>query len=93
MHKTVVVCLPRPMEGMGRLQFSDLFTELPVPPQATGVVGTLNCVFHHSEHYSLFFNLKDAILFYKVFFLYISINVILGMYAMILLMTDGLNYI
>ena len=36
----VVVCLPRPMEGMGRLQFSDLFTELPVPPQAAGVVGT-----------------------------------------------------
>ena len=22
----VVVCLPRPMEGMGRLQFSDLFS-------------------------------------------------------------------
>ena len=36
----VVVCLPRPMEGMGRLQFSDLFTDLPVPPQAAGVVGT-----------------------------------------------------
>ena len=34
-----VVCLPRPMEGMGRLQFSDLFTELSVPPQETGVVG------------------------------------------------------
>ena len=36
----VVVCLPIPMEGMGRLQFSDLFTELTVPPQADGVVGT-----------------------------------------------------
>ena len=36
----VVVCLPRPMEGMGRLQFSDLLTELPAPPRATGVVGT-----------------------------------------------------
>ena len=36
----VVVFLPRPMEGMGRLQFSDLFTELPVSPQAAGVVGT-----------------------------------------------------
>ena len=23
----VVVCLPRPMEGMGRLQFSDLFSQ------------------------------------------------------------------
>ena len=39
---SVVVCLPRPMEGMGRLQFSDLFTELSVPPQAAGVVGTIN---------------------------------------------------
>ena len=39
-HSVVVVCLPRPMEGMGRLQFSDLFTELPVPPQVAGVVGT-----------------------------------------------------
>ena len=36
----VVVCLPRPMEGMGRLQFSDLFTELTVPLQAAEVVGT-----------------------------------------------------
>ena len=36
----VVVCLPRPMEGMGRLQFSDLFIELPVPPQAPGFVGS-----------------------------------------------------
>ena len=36
----VVACLPRPMEGMGRLQFSDLLTELPVPPHAIGVVGT-----------------------------------------------------
>ena len=31
-----VVCIPRPMEGMGRFQFSDLFTELTVPPQAAG---------------------------------------------------------
>ena len=36
----VDVFLPRPMEGIRRLQFSDLFTELPVPPQAAGVVGT-----------------------------------------------------
>ena len=36
----VVVCLPRPMEGMGRLQFSDLFTERPFPPEAVGIVGT-----------------------------------------------------
>ena len=36
----VVACLPRPMEGMGLLQFSDLFTELPISSQAAGVVGT-----------------------------------------------------
>ena len=35
-----VDCLPRPMEGMGRLQFSDLLSELPVPPQVAGIVGT-----------------------------------------------------
>ena len=60
----VVVCLPRPMEGMGRLQFSDLFTELPVPPQAAGVVGTFNVLdIYPSEHYGLLFfvDLTDAI--------------------------------
>ena len=35
----VVVCLPRPMEGMGRLQFSDLFSQ--------------NCQFHHRRLESL----------------------------------------
>ena len=37
----VVVCLTRPMEGMGRLQFSDHFTELTVPTQASVVVKTI----------------------------------------------------
>ena len=41
----VVVCLQRPMEGMGRLQFSVLFTELPVLPQAAGLVATFLCAF------------------------------------------------
>ena len=36
----VVVCLPRPMEGMVCLQLSYLFTELPVLPHATGAIGT-----------------------------------------------------
>ena len=36
----VVVCLPRPVEGRGRLKFSDLLTELPVPPLAARFVGT-----------------------------------------------------
>ena len=55
--RDVVVCLPRPMEGMGRLQFSDIFfTELPVPPQAPGVVGTFNVLdIYPSEHYGLSF--------------------------------------
>ena len=53
----VIVYLPRPMEGMGRLQFSYLFTELPVPPQATAVVGTFQCALYiyHSEHDGLIF--------------------------------------
>ena len=36
----IVVFLLRLMEGMGRLQFSDLFIELTVTQQAAGVVGT-----------------------------------------------------
>ena len=32
------------MEGIGRLQFSDPFIELPVLPEADGVVGTFKCV-------------------------------------------------
>ena len=36
----VVIFCPRPMEGMGRLQFSDIFPELPVSPHAAGVVDT-----------------------------------------------------
>ena len=59
-----VANLPRPMEGMGRLQFSDLFTELPVPPQAAGVIGPFNVLFiYHSDHYGLILDLTDAILF------------------------------
>ena len=68
----VVVCLPRPMEGMGQLQFSDLFfTELPVPPHAAGVVGTFNVLdIYPSEHYGLsFFGPYGCHFFYKVSFL------------------------
>ena len=43
----VVVFFPRPMEGMGRLQLSDLFTELPVPPQATGVIRTFYYFYYY----------------------------------------------
>ena len=49
----VVVCLPRPMEGMGRLQFSDLFPELSVPLQAAGVVVTFE-----SDFYLFIFTLR-----------------------------------
>ena len=40
-------------------EFSDLSTELPVPPQAAGVVGTFNVLFiFNSEHYSHFWTLR-----------------------------------
>ena len=80
-----VVCLPRPMEGMGRLQFSDLFfffTELPVPPQAAGVVETFNVLdIYPSEHYGLSFFwtlrmpffLQGLLFFFFLFSVYISI--------------------
>ena len=51
------------MEGMGRLQFSDLFTELPVPPQAAGVVGTFYCAFYiYLSTTVSILDLNDAIL-------------------------------
>ena len=70
----VVVCLPRPMEGMGRLQ-------LPVPPQAAGFVGTFNVLdIYPSEHYGLsFFGPYGCHLFFtgspffSFFFVYNSI--------------------
>ena len=67
-HVVVVVCLPRPMEGMGWLQFSDLFTELPVPPQADRVVGTFYCAFYITfwALRSHFWTLRMPYYFYKV---------------------------
>ena len=52
------------MEGMGRLQFVRyFFTELPVPPQAAGVVGTFNVLdIYPSEHYGLSFFVYISIL-------------------------------
>ena len=72
---TVVVFLPRPMEGMGLLQFSDLFTELPVPPQAAGVVGTFNGLLYIILSTTLSFFLENTILFLQVslfFFIFVS---------------------
>ena len=39
----VVVRLPRPFEGKGVTSIFRSYQKLPVPPQATGVIGTLNC--------------------------------------------------
>ena len=69
-HLTIVVCLPKPIEGMGRLQFSDLITELPVPPQTAEVVGTFYCLKKKiimSTAVSVL-DLKDAILFLQGLF-------------------------
>ena len=68
----------RPMERMGQLQFSDLFTELPVPPLAAEVVETFNVLLLLYIILSTtvsFLDLKDAILFlYGLHFcVYISI--------------------
>ena len=52
----VVVCLPRPMVRMGRLQFSVLFTELPIPPHAAFI--------YNSEQYGLIFGAYGYILFF-----------------------------
>ena len=68
----VVVCLPRPMKGMGRLQFSDLFTEMPVAPQADGVDGHLIVLVINDSDQSTtvsFFTLRMTYYIYKVSFL------------------------
>ena len=60
------------MEGMGRLQFSDLFTELPVPPQKAGVV--LKKLYIILSTTVSFLDLKDDILFLQgLLVFYISI--------------------
>ena len=41
--RTVVVRLPRPIERKWVTPISSSLQKLSVPPQATGVVGTLNC--------------------------------------------------
>ena len=52
--------------------FIQILRELKDPPQATGVVGTLNCCdfisFWYSEQYVLFWDLKDDILFLPCLF-------------------------
>ena len=72
-------CLPSETYGKNGATpiFRSFFTELPVPPQAAGVVGTFNVLdIYPSEHYGLsFFDLTDAIFFTRspLFFVYISI--------------------
>ena len=85
----VICCCCLPSETYGRNGatpiFRSFFTELPVPPQAAGVVGTFNVLdIYPSEHYGLsfFLDLTDAIFFTRsplffsfffFFFVYISI--------------------
>ena len=42
-HTSLVVRLPRPIEGNGGTTIFRSFTELAVPLHAAGVVGTLDC--------------------------------------------------
>ena len=60
------------MEGMERLQFLELFTEPPVPPQGGGwsrwnILMCLICIYNY-ENYGLRLDLKDGILFLQSFF-------------------------
>ena len=67
-------CLPSETYGRNGATpiFRFFFTELPVPPQAAGVVGTFNVLDIYPEHYGLsFFGPFGCHFFYKVsFFLY-----------------------
>ena len=106
---TCCCCCCLPSETYGRNGatpiFRSFFTELPVPPQAAGVVGTFNVLdIYLSEHYGLsFFGPYGCHFFYKVSFLFCfcihfhfaSTLCMCVMYLTsiwrIFLMTDGLN--
>ena len=71
-------CLPSETYGRNGATpiFRSFFTELPVPPQADGVVGTFNVLdIYPSEHYGLSFFGPYGCLFLQglLFFVYISI--------------------
>ena len=75
----ICCCCCSPSETYGR-KWGDsnfqILTELPVPPQAAGVVGTFNVLdIYPSEHYGLsFLDLTDAFFLQcLLFFVYISI--------------------
>ena len=70
----VVVFLPIPMEGMGRLQISDLFTELPVPPQAAGVIGTFKCDFYYISFSVLRSHFLQGLHFMYAFPLFLQVH-------------------
>ena len=60
--RTVVVRLPRPMERKWVTPISSSLQKLSVPPQATGVVGKLNCCAFSSYNFgilSTMFSLLD----------------------------------
>ena len=60
------------MEGMRLLQFSDLFTEVPVPPQAAGVVGKFKGDFYIILSTTVsFLDLNNAIIFTRSPFFFI----------------------
>ena len=73
--KELLCCCCSPSETYGR-KWGDsnfqILTELPVPPQATGVVRTFNVLdIYPSEHYGLsFLDLTDAFFLQGLLFLY-----------------------
>ena len=80
-------CLPSETYGRNGATpiFRSFFTELPVPPQAAGVVGTFNVLdIYPSEHYGLsffgpygcLFCCKVSFFFLFSFFFYIKKNTI-----------------
>ena len=61
--ETCCCCLPSETYGRNGATpiFRSFFTELPVPPQAAGVVGTFNVLdIYPSEHYGLSFGDIDS---------------------------------
>ena len=87
------------MEGMGRLQVSDLFIEVSVPPLAAGVVETLNCAIILSTTICVW-TLRMPYYFYKVFFFMCTFKLfcrytlhVCNVFKRCLLVTVGFNSI
>ena len=98
--RTWISCCCIPSQTYGRngvTPILDLLTELPVPPQAAGVVGTFYVFkkyLYHSEHYGIIFGPYGCHIIFTRSPLFVYISIIFGKYTLhvsyVLTLFDGL---